>query len=191
MVWFSRRFQSITNMFSFIWLAIKCVFVLWNILTRADAISLNGSENVSVSGNSARNSGSEVAQNSSLQVMSSDDSDSQPKCDGPSTNEAKQPVFLDEISSSVDENSCKEEGILDNCGILTSTCLPCLASTVPSVEKRRSLSSSPPSARKKAPLKLPFKWKEGHVNSALCMYCYAFNIRYFHVILVQKVIFGV
>ncbi|KAF4400639.1 hypothetical protein G4B88_023047 [Cannabis sativa] len=131
-----------------------------------DVLSLNEYEGVSVSGNSG-NSVTEGAQNSSFQVMSSDDIDSQPKCDGPSTNEANHPVFLDEISSSVDENSCKGEGILDNCGILPSNCLPCLASTVPSVDKRRSLSSSPPSARKKAPLKLPFKWKEGHAISAL------------------------
>ncbi|PON67445.1 hypothetical protein PanWU01x14_102480 [Parasponia andersonii] len=129
-----------------------------------DVLSLNGSEGLSVSGNSARNSVSEVAQNSTFQVMSSDDADSQSKCDGPSTNEANYPVFLDEISSSVDDNSCKEEGIMDNCGILPSTCLPCLASTVHSVEKRRSLSSSPPSARKR---KLSFKWKEGHASSAL------------------------
>ncbi|TYI87771.1 hypothetical protein E1A91_D04G159500v1 [Gossypium mustelinum] len=61
----------------------------------------------------------------------------------------------------------KEVGLLDNCGILPSNCLPCLASTVSSVEKRRSLSSSPPSARKKNTLKLPFKWKEGHPNAAL------------------------
>ncbi|XP_062111751.1 uncharacterized protein LOC133823160 isoform X2 [Humulus lupulus] len=138
-----------------------------DVLTCADVLSLNESESMSVSGNSARNSDSEGAQNSSFQVMSSDDIDSQTKCDEPSTNEANQPVFVDEFSSSVDEHSCKGEGILDNCGILPSTCLPCLASTVPSVDKRRSLSSSPPSARKKAPLKLPFKWKEGHAISAL------------------------
>ncbi|GMN41735.1 hypothetical protein TIFTF001_010949 [Ficus carica] len=118
-------------------------------------------------GNSARNSVSEGAPNSSFLVLNSDDIESQPKGDGPSANEANQPVFLDEMSSSVDENSGKEEGILDNCGILPSACLPCLASTVPSIEKRRSLSSSPPSARKKAALKLSFKSKEGHATSAL------------------------
>lgn len=106
------------------------------------------------------NSVTVVAQNSNIQLMNFNDGDSQAKCDGHSTNEANQPVFLDEISSSVDESSTKEEGILDNCGILPSNCLPCLVSTVPSVEKRRSLSYSPPSARKKAALKLPFKWKE-------------------------------
>ncbi|GMH31150.1 hypothetical protein Nepgr_032993 [Nepenthes gracilis] len=96
--------------------------------------------------NSACNSISDVARNST---------------------EVKHPVFLDEISSSVDENASKEDGILDNCGIIPNNCLPCLASTVHSVEKRRSLVSSPPSARKKMPLKLSFKWKEGHANSAL------------------------
>lgn len=113
------------------------------------------------------NSVTVVAQNSNIQLMNFNDGDSQAKCDGHSTNEANQPVFLDEISSSVDESSTKEEGILDNCGILPSNCLPCLVSTVPPVEKRRSLSYSPPSARKKAALKLPFKWKEP-ANASLC-----------------------
>lgn len=119
--------------------------------------------------NSAHYSVNDVAQNSSVQVFNSDDNGAKPKGDGPSISEANEPVFLDEISSSVDENSGKEDGILDNCGILPSTCLPCLASAVPSVEKRRSLCSSPPNAKKKAALKLPFKWKEGHANAALCM----------------------
>ncbi|KAF3948692.1 hypothetical protein CMV_025342 [Castanea mollissima] len=88
------------------------------------------------------------------------------RCDGPS-NEANHPVYLDEVSSSVDGSPGKEGGVLDNCGILPSNCLPCLASTVHSVEKRRSLSSSPPSSRKKASLKLSFKWKDGNVNGPL------------------------
>ncbi|CAJ1931631.1 unnamed protein product [Sphenostylis stenocarpa] len=78
----------------------------------------------------------------------------------------RQPVFLDEISS-VDANSNKDDGLLDNCGILPNNCLPCLASTISSVEKRRSSSSSPPNARKKTPTKLSFKWKEGHGNATL------------------------
>ncbi|KAI5580727.1 hypothetical protein BDE02_08G172800 [Populus trichocarpa] len=41
------------------------------------------------------------------------------------------------------------------------------ASAVPSVEKRRSLSSSSPSARKKGALKPPFKWKEGNSSNTL------------------------
>ncbi|KAK6252625.1 hypothetical protein QUC31_014345 [Theobroma cacao] len=159
-----------------------------------DVLSLNGLEGVSISsisslkdancgehsslvdqmqkpgdlsaGNSACNSVGEVTRNSNSQVLNSEDVNSQSKSDGPS-NKAKQPVFLDDIASSVDEGSGKEEGLLDNCGILPSNCLPCLASTVPSIEKRRSLSSSPPSARKKNALKLPFKWREGHPNATL------------------------
>ncbi|PIN15228.1 hypothetical protein CDL12_12129 [Handroanthus impetiginosus] len=72
------------------------------------------------------------------------------------------PVLVDEISGSSGENARGDEGLLDNCGIIPNNCLPCLASTVAPVEKRRSLSSSPPSMRKKAALKLPFKWREGH-----------------------------
>ncbi|KAH6763168.1 CW14 protein [Perilla frutescens var. hirtella] len=74
------------------------------------------------------------------------------------------PVFLDEISSSAGEAAGGDDSILDNCGILPNNCLPCLASTVHTDEKRRSLTSSP---RKKAALKLPFKWKDGHPAAAL------------------------
>lgn len=115
--------------------------------------------------NSARNSVSEV---SKTNTQNSDDIDSQSKCDGP-LNEANQPVFLNQISLSGDGSPGKE-GMLDNCGILPSNCLPCLQSTLPSVEKRRSLSSSPPSARKKATLKLSFKWKEGNADGTLREY---------------------
>ncbi|KAL8161559.1 hypothetical protein V2J09_013048 [Rumex salicifolius] len=83
---------------------------------------------------------------------------------GRSSTEAKQPVFLDDIASSTDENAGKDERMLDNCGIIPSNCLPCIASTVPSIEKR---SSSPTSARKKAALKHSFKWKDAHANLAL------------------------
>ncbi|KAJ1423560.1 Protein ENHANCED DISEASE RESISTANCE 2, C-terminal [Sesbania bispinosa] len=107
---------------------------------------------------------SEAARSSDVQYFGVDVIDSQCKCDG-NIVEVNEPVFLDDISS-VDANSNKDEGILDNCGILPNNCLPCLASTIPSVEKRRSSSSSPPNARKKAPMKLPFKWRE-HGNATL------------------------
>ncbi|MCD9640280.1 hypothetical protein HAX54_025482 [Datura stramonium] len=93
------------------------------------------------------------------------DADSRMRLDGPHSE--VQPVFLDEISSSANGSSRREDGLLDNCGILSNNCLPCLASTVVPVEKRQSLSSSSPSARKKAAIKLPFKWKEGNPNAAL------------------------
>ncbi|XP_047311595.1 uncharacterized protein LOC124914999 [Impatiens glandulifera] len=110
-------------------------------------------------GNSARNSASEITKVS----VNSDDVDSHSKRGH--LNESQQPVFRDEVSS-VDGTNCRD-GVLDNCGILPNNCLPCLASTVPSVEKRRSLSSSPPSARKKAALKLSFKWREGNSSSSM------------------------
>ncbi|KAK6790629.1 hypothetical protein RDI58_009710 [Solanum bulbocastanum] len=76
------------------------------------------------------------------------------------------PVFLDEISSLENIGSGREDGLLENCGILSNNCLPRLTSTVVPVEKR-SLSSSPPSSRKKADLKLPFKWKDGNPSATL------------------------
>jgi hypothetical protein len=117
-------------------------------------------------GSSERNSVCEVSKTQSFQVpINSDDFDSHP-----TLNEANQPVFLDEISSSVDGSLGKEEGVLDNCGILPSNCLPCLPSTVPSLEKRRSSSPSPPSSRRKVTSKLSFKWREGNANAFLCEY---------------------
>lgn len=109
---------------------------------------------------------SEAARISDVQHSSVDVIDSQCKCDR-NIVEGNEPVFLDEISS-VDANSIKEDGILDNCGILPNNCLPCLASTVPSIEKRRSSSSSPPSARKKTPMKISSKLREGHGIATLC-----------------------
>ncbi|KAL9401134.1 hypothetical protein Peur_004983 [Populus x canadensis] len=118
-----------------------------------------------LSGNSTHGPVSNFTKQSNIQVLNSDYVDSLSKSDGLS-NEVKQPVFLDEITS-VDENAGKEEGLLDICGTIPGNCLPCLASAVPSVEKRRSLSSSSPSARKKGALKPPFKWKEGNSSNTL------------------------
>lgn len=121
-------------------------------------------------GSSERNSVCEVSKTQNfLALTNSDDFDSQPRCDGP-LNEANQPVYLDEISSSADGSLGKGEGILDNCGILPSNCLPCLPSTVPAVEKRRSSSPCPPSSRRKITSKLSFKWREANANGALCEY---------------------
>ncbi|KAJ6318962.1 hypothetical protein OIU76_014336 [Salix suchowensis] len=111
-----------------------------------------------LSGNSTHDPVSNFTKQSNIQVLNSDS-------DGLS-NEVKQPVFLDEITS-IDENAGKEEGLLNICGTLPGNCLPCLASGVPSVEKRRSISSSSPSARKKGALKPPFKWREGNSSSTL------------------------
>ncbi|CAN4116239.1 unnamed protein product [Withania somnifera] len=98
-------------------------------------------------------------------ILRPKDADSRMRLDGPHSE--VQPVFLDEISSSANGSCRREDGLLDNCGILSNNCLPCLASTVAPVEKRQSLNSTSPSARKKAALKLPFKWKEGNPIAAL------------------------
>jgi len=131
----------------------------------SDTLSVNGCERISVSsmssvkdsnlGGSARNSLSDVISQSKSESALID---------------TKQAVFIDEISSNADGSSNKDEGLLENCGILPSNCLPCLNSTVPSIEKRRSLSSSPPSTRKKAAVKLSFKWREGHPTGPLCKF---------------------
>ncbi|KAK6931158.1 Protein ENHANCED DISEASE RESISTANCE 2, C-terminal [Dillenia turbinata] len=114
-----------------------------------------------VSNHSARNSVSEVNRSSNVQGLHSVDLDSHPQADGHC-----QAVFLDEISNTGDDNASRD-GILDNCGILPNNCLPCLASTVPTVDKRRSMSPPPPNTRKKPTLKLSFKWREVHSSTTL------------------------
>ncbi|XP_076932373.1 uncharacterized protein LOC143597879 [Bidens hawaiensis] len=121
-----------------------------------DAGSLNGSE------------GASRASIASLRDVSHGDGarpeETNPKSRSDGPNEIT-PVYLDEISSSVDDNTHgREDGLLD-CGVIPTNCLPCLAATVPSLEKRTSLTSSPPSARKKVVHKLSFKWKDGHPNA--------------------------
>lgn len=114
-----------------------------------DALSLNGSERVSLSSTTTTSSTRDTDSN---EVMS------QSKSDG-DLNDTNQPDLID---------SSADEGLLENCRILPSNCLPCLnTTTVPSIDKRRSLSSSPPSSRKKSSLRLSYKWREGHASGAL------------------------
>ncbi|KAF3495433.1 hypothetical protein DY000_02057961 [Brassica cretica] len=106
-----------------------------------DSLSLNGGERASVS--------------STITTSSTGDSDSNSN-ESMSQSNTNQPGSID--SSSADEE-----------GPLPSNCLPCLnpIAVVPCVVKGRSLSSSPPSSRKKASLKLSYKWREGHASGAL------------------------
>ncbi|XP_010458386.1 PREDICTED: uncharacterized protein LOC104739654 isoform X1 [Camelina sativa] len=111
--------------------------------------TLNGSNRVSVSSSTTT---------SSTQDSESNEVMSQSKSDGDVT-DTKRPDLVD---------SSADEGLLENCRILPSNCLPCLnTTTVPSIDKRRSLSSSPPSSRKKTSLRLSYKWREGHASGAL------------------------
>ncbi|XP_026381442.1 uncharacterized protein LOC113276064 [Papaver somniferum] len=119
-------------------------------------------------GNAQRNSIGENAKNVNARVSHSSDVDHESMSDAPSTG-AKRHVSHDEISTQLVDESIDRGtgGILDNCGILPNNCLPCLASTVSSVDKRRSLSPGPPSMRRKASLKLSFKWRDANSSSAL------------------------
>ncbi|WOH16499.1 hypothetical protein DCAR_0936054 [Daucus carota subsp. sativus] len=110
-------------------------------------------------GHSARNSVSDTSGGS----LHRGEQDSRLRSDGTSHDNS---VFVDETSS-VEGSGGRGDDLLDNCGIIPNNCLPCLASTVPTVEKRRSFSSSPPHAKKKAAIKLSFKWKEGNSSSSL------------------------
>ncbi|TKY58775.1 ENHANCED DISEASE RESISTANCE 2 [Spatholobus suberectus] len=127
-----------------------------------DVISLNGTEaNLGVSTDQVHKPGelskghsahiSEGVRDSDSEFSDVDVMDSQCERDG-SVNEANEPVFLDEFSS-VDASSKRDDGGLDNCGILPSKCLSCVSST-----DQRPLCSSPPNTRKKAPTKHSFKW---------------------------------
>lgn len=116
----------------------------------SDTLSITGSERVSLSSTTTTSSTRDTDSNEVMSQSKSDDT--------------KQPDLVD---------SSADEGLLENCRILPSNCLPCLNTTnVPSIDKRRSLSSSPPSSRKKTSLKLSYKWREGHASGALCKYTF-------------------
>uniref|UniRef100_A0A2P2K129 Protein ENHANCED DISEASE RESISTANCE 2 C-terminal domain-containing protein n=1 Tax=Rhizophora mucronata TaxID=61149 RepID=A0A2P2K129_RHIMU len=69
------------------------------------------------------------------------------------------PVFVDEVLNG-NAGGGGEKQMADNCGLLPNACLPCLASTASSVDKRKSSSPGTPSSRRKAALRLSFKFKE-------------------------------
>ncbi|XP_051148757.1 uncharacterized protein LOC127263663 [Andrographis paniculata] len=74
-------------------------------------------------------------------------------------------VSVDEITLSAEETAGHNDNMFDSCGILSNNCLPCLASAVSPIEKRGP--TSPSGMKKKAALKLSFKWKEGHPAAML------------------------
>ncbi|RWR77652.1 CW14 protein isoform 1 [Cinnamomum micranthum f. kanehirae] len=106
------------------------------------------------------------ADNEQALVLQTSEADSRLKIAG-SLNHMSSPVYVDEMHMhSADEGPKREEGgVLDPFSILPNACLPCLASTTTSTDKRRSLSPGPPSSRKK---KQSFKWKsmDGHSDRA-------------------------
>uniref|UniRef100_A0A7N0ZXQ6 Protein ENHANCED DISEASE RESISTANCE 2 C-terminal domain-containing protein n=1 Tax=Kalanchoe fedtschenkoi TaxID=63787 RepID=A0A7N0ZXQ6_KALFE len=108
--------------------------------------------------NNGQSSFFESLKSPTARVSHSDDVD----CQSKSLNDVKQSVFTGDISSASHERPDREEGILDNCGILPHNCLPCLASVIPFDEKKRYQSSGSQSFHKKIASKVSFKSKEGH-----------------------------
>ncbi|XP_007032355.2 PREDICTED: uncharacterized protein LOC18601370 isoform X3 [Theobroma cacao] len=72
------------------------------------------------------------------------------------------PVYVDDISS--ESTRGDEKQVVHHVGLAAHTCLPCIPSTALSLEKKRSFGPGTLSSRRKAHLKLSFKWRDGHAN---------------------------
>lgn len=77
------------------------------------------------------------------------------------SNDQVTPVYADEVSN-VSVGGQEEN---NHSGILPNNCLPFLASTVASIDKKRPLSPGTPSSKRKPSLKLSFKRREGNVTN--------------------------
>ncbi|KAL6994271.1 hypothetical protein U1Q18_012378, partial [Sarracenia purpurea var. burkii] len=120
-------------------------------------------------GNSDSSLGGEGAKSDKTINPKANDVGPQLKSDDP-RDDMKTPVFLNGICTQYEDGSDKDNSemtAMHHCGLLPNTCLPRLASVVHSDDKRRSLSPSPPSTRKKAALKFSFKWRDEHANTIL------------------------
>ncbi|XP_077211861.1 uncharacterized protein LOC143847075 [Tasmannia lanceolata] len=126
-----------------------------------DALSLNGFEGASISSfSSLKNANHEDINGNTPSI---------PSCtDHPKLGELSVENSTCEHTSDPGANR-EDEGVLAHCGSLPNACLPCLVPTAFTMDKKKSLSPSPPSSRKKAALKLPFKWRsmEGHATPTL------------------------
>ncbi|XP_074581812.1 uncharacterized protein LOC141838279 [Curcuma longa] len=136
-----------------------------------DVLHGNGSEAEGlVSPKSFRDDNLGVADQNTLSIVSTERQKGQKLGEQSSINSvttAKSFVSHEDVSViSAEENAeGEDEGILNNCGILHNNCLPCLVVTTSTIEKRKSLSSSPPNSAKKASLKLSFKRKSGEAHA--------------------------
>ncbi|XVE68035.1 hypothetical protein DITRI_Ditri09bG0035900 [Diplodiscus trichospermus] len=117
-----------------------------------DVASVNGSENVSVLSVSSPRDSSRISNTNSQLKANHNPTEGNP-------------VFVDDISS--ESTRADEKQVVHHAGLLPNTCLPCIPPTAPSLEKKRSFNIGSLSSKKKAPLKLSFKWKEGHASPAL------------------------
>ncbi|GJM96262.1 hypothetical protein PR202_ga13082 [Eleusine coracana subsp. coracana] len=129
-----------------------------------DAFSLNGFENEAALSFKDGNGGSfNAADHHHKKPKSSELSRS-------SETGVRSSVSHEDVASVSGDDSAHGGRMLDDCGILPSNCLPCMASAVGVNEKKRALSSSPTHSMKMPSLKLSFKKKSGeaHSSSALC-----------------------
>lgn len=98
--------------------------------------------------------------------------DTESKCGGEGAKNEKtlnlRPRGVDPQWESDESDSDNEAGVLQNCGLLTNNCLPCLATDVSSDENKRPLSPSNSSAMKKMASIFSFKRKEEQATPALC-----------------------
>ncbi|KAG5527377.1 hypothetical protein RHGRI_028308 [Rhododendron griersonianum] len=98
--------------------------------------------------------------------------DTESKCGGEGAKNEKtlnlRPRGVDPQLESDESDSDNEAGVLQNCGLLTNNCLPCLATDVSSDENKRPLSPSNSSAMKKMASIFSFKRKEEQATPALC-----------------------
>lgn len=85
----------------------------------------------------------------------------QSKANDSRSNDQVTPVYADEVSN-VSVGGQEEN---NHSGILPNNCLPFLASTVASIDKKRPLSPGTPSSKRKPSLKLSFKRREGNVTN--------------------------
>ncbi|KAG5527379.1 hypothetical protein RHGRI_028308 [Rhododendron griersonianum] len=97
--------------------------------------------------------------------------DTESKCGGEGAKNEKtlnlRPRGVDPQLESDESDSDNEAGVLQNCGLLTNNCLPCLATDVSSDENKRPLSPSNSSAMKKMASIFSFKRKEEQATPAL------------------------
>lgn len=133
-----------------------------------DAFSLNGFENEAALSIKDGNGGSFNGA-----TQSGDHHQKKPKSSELSRsgeNGVRSSMSHEDVPSVSGDGSAHGAGILDDCGLLPSNCLPCMASAAGVNEKKRALSSSPTHSMKMPSLKLSFKKKSGeaHPSSALC-----------------------
>ncbi|WOL19366.1 hypothetical protein Cni_G28164 [Canna indica] len=133
-----------------------------------DPLSVNSSEGeVIVTPKSYRDDNLEVGNPNASSVSSIDQQKGQKLGEQSSMNSdntTKAFVSHEDVSAISTNENVGDEGILDDCG-LPNNCLPCLVVTASTIEKRKTLSTSPPNSAKKGSLKLSFKRKSGEAHS--------------------------